>query len=298
MTQSTNVHFIGLGGHSSGSGFVYTYLHAHPGTCILPSPTNFFAEPKLFQKGFQWYEAHWQHCKGTKLRGECAAVYLQQTEVAERIAKHYPQTKLIAVVCDPIERLYREYTRAKKSGAVAASVSLTEYIEQYPECLTRGLFGQQLTAYFALYSPLQLYVAVHEDRYEAPIRYMQSIYRFLEIDGEFVPKPLRQFMEDDPNEKVVRAWYWRLLLLPFAPLRWMRLDRFIAWLYHQAMKRYRKWRPTARLHKVSAHTSKPKPAPIDSKLRSVLEEYYENDVRVLSQLVHRDLLAEWDITAS
>lgn len=297
MAQSNNVHFVGLGGYTSGSGFLYTYLHAHPGTCVLPRATNFFADESAYQKGLAWYEAHFDHCKSAKLRGECAAVYLQQADVADRIAHHYPQAKLIAVVCNPIERLYREYTRAQKTGAVSQSVSLKQYIEEYPDCLTRGLFGQQLTAYFALYSPLQLFVAVHEDRYEAPIQYVQSVYRFLELDDTFIPKPLRQFKTYDPDEKPKRPWYLRLLLFFTAPLRWFRLDKLAVWLYQQGKKLYRHYHPRSNRQSVATHRApKPKPAPIDAKLRSVLEEYYEADVRTLSRLVHRNLNAEWDIT--
>jgi len=73
----------------------------------------------------------------------------------------------------------------------------------------------------------------------------------------------------------------------------------VVWLYQQAVKLYRRWYPASHKKSVAAkQTLQPKPAPIDPKLRSVLEEYYEADVRALSRLVRRDLNVEWGIAVS
>lgn len=295
--QKRTVSFIGLGGQSSGSGFLYTYLQAHPATCIPNTPTRFFSDPHRYAQGIVWYESRFNACRPKYIRGECTTEYLDTPAAVERIAHSYPQAKLLAVVCNPVERLYREYQRAIKGGSITEQVSLARYIELNPESLTRGLFGEHLDAYFARYSPLQLCVAVHEDRYEDPVGYVQDVYRFLEIDDTFVPRPLRRFIQVDPDEKPSRPWWLRLLSAPLAPLRWLRLDRAARWLWRTV------WPPVCRflvqrniLPAQNTNTIRaPKAAPIDPELRSLLHEYYAADVYKLSQLLERNLVAEWGI---
>lgn len=297
--QQRTVSFIGLGGVASGSDFLYTYITAHSEVCVLQRPTNFFIDVHRYQRGLDWYEMHWQHCKAGKQHGECAMLYLAHAEAAERIARSYPQAKLLAVVCNPIDRVYYEYRRAQEQGTVTKQVTLARYIELHPEALTRGLFGQHLQTYFDLYSPLQLYVAVHEDRYDDPIAYVQNVYRFLELTHvDFVPRPLRRFVQVDEDEHHPhRPWWWRLGYRLVAPIRWLRLDVVTRLLWRRLIRPYwpAKWRLHWQTHKQVATIPRPEAVPIDPELRQLLVEYYAGDVYRLSLLLHRDLNAEWDI---
>lgn len=298
--QDRTVSFVGIGGANSGSDFLYTYLHAHPETCIPKVSTHFFSDAHRYAHGIAWYEERFVQCRAGQMRGECATDYLMTPAAADRIAQSYPHAKLLAVVCHPVNRLYQEYRRAIKTGAVTKKVSLKRYIELHPESLTRGLFADQLEAFFRLYSPLQLYVAVHEDRYADPVAYVQEAYRFLEIDDTFVPKPLRQFVVIDPENPPPKPIWWRLLRIPLAPLRWLRLDRLARYVIRKItpyvrplLQRYQIL-TTEKTNRIHA----PQPAPIDEELRTVLHEYYAADVQRLSDLLKRNLSREWDIEST
>ena len=298
--QQRTIQFIGIGGPASGSGFLYTYLHAHPETCVLEQATHFFSNHQRYHKGIAWYESQFVNCKPDMVRGECSADYIIHPEAADRIAHCYPQAKLLAVVCNPVERLYREYTRAIESGSVTRQVSLKRYIELHPESLTRGLFAKHLESYFAFYSPLQLYIAIHEDRYEDPVRYVQKVYEFLEIDDSFVPKPLRKFVKIDPDDPPPRPLWVRLLRMVWAPLRWLQLDKLVRLIYKHVRLYGRKVWPKMFTPKIGftselAEIKPPPQAPIDSELRDILHEYYAADVKKLSQFVRRNLNEEWGI---
>ena len=290
------VQFIGLGGTASGSGFVYTYLHEHPATCIPKRPTRFFSDLERYQKGVLWYAAHFQSCKKAQVRGEVSYEYLADPAVADRIAATVPRARLLAVVCDPIERLYREYTRFTEQST-ESPMSFASYIDTYPESLQQGLFGKQLQTYFNLYSSVNLLVLVHEDRYRDPVRYIQHAYRFLEIDDTFVPKALRGFAVVDPDNPPPRSWYLTLLRVVFFPIWLLRIDRAVAYAWHRVQPWLRR-HLTPRDKTARVHPSAPPSLPIDPELRSVLADYYAADVRTVSQLLGRDLNAEWDIQRS
>lgn len=294
--QARTVQFIGLGGMYSGAGFVYTYLHEHPQTCIPKQRTDFFSNQRVYERGLDWYEAQFSTCGDSQLRGEAAYSYIDCVDAVGRIAKQYPRAKLLAVVSNPIDRLYREYqhtvTKQKSSR-----LSFAQYLERYPSSLQRGLFGTQLSAYFELYSPVQLRVMLHEDRYEDPVRYVQGVYKFLEIDPTFVPKRMRSLVEIDPNDPPPRPWYMKLIRIIFFPVWLLQLDRLGNWLWKWVKPHLRQWlrydegRELDRAHE-------PPSLPIHPELRAVLCDYYAADVRTLSRLMNRDLNAEWDIYPS
>ncbi len=297
--QKRSVSFVGIGGQSSGSDFLYTYLHAHPETCIPTKATDFFSDARRYARGIAWYEDRFSKCRSGRKKGECSSHYLGNKAAAERIAQSYPQAKLLAVVCNPLERLYHEYQRAIKVGTITEKVSLARYIELHPESLTRGLFGAQLEVYFGLYSPLQLYVAVHEDRYDDPIAYVQNVYRFLEIDESFVPKELRPFVTIDPDNPPPKPLWWRIIRVFLAPLRWVRLDR-VAYFIIKMLRPYvlKVLRQAGLLSSKDQPNKKPAAddVPIPESLRSVLHEYYLGDVRILSRILKRDLVHEWGMS--
>ncbi len=293
MSKST-IHFIGLGGDASGSGFLYTYLQAHPEICMPKQAIHFFQDRELYAKGADWYMAHFASCHRGTVMGEAGSRYLETPDAVERIARTYPKAKLLAVVCNPVERVYREYDRSKKEGSIPGSMNFSQYLEAYPHTLERGLFGKQLHTYLDLYSPVQLLILVHEDRYKGPVNYMQRVYRFLEVDDTFVPKPLRRFVTIDPDNPPPRPWYYKLARVLFFPFWLLRLNRLFGWIWNKIQPYLRKWL-SAYLPEPSSAPSGPQPAPISDELRQALNEYYAADVRVLSDLLARDLNTEWEM---
>ena len=293
------VQFIGLGGAHSGSGFLYTHLAAHPSIHLLKQPTHFFTDEKVYSKGVEWYGAHFVQAKHKGIYGEVASEYLYDSEAPERIARVVPSAKLLAVVCNPIERLYKEYEYHTAHTLAAANQTFVDFIETHPDALERGLFGKHLQRFFDLYSPLNLHVFVHEDRYNNPVHYVQSAYEFLEVDDtHFVPKPLRRFVTMDPDDLPPSPWYIRLLHLLLFPIWLFRINRLASWSW----KKVRNYLPE-RFRRLGGSSTavplpQPKLLPIDDTLQSVLADYYAADVRTLSRFVQRDLNAEWGIQLS
>ena len=295
------VQFIGLGASHSGSDFIYTYIAEHPEVCVIKKNTRFFAKKELFSKGIGWYEAHFAGCKSGKIRGECSTSYLFSKLAPKRISQTYPDAKLFAVVSNPIDRLCREFRMLKKRGLIDKSYTLLEYLERHPEMLQAGLYAKSLQNYFEYYSPINMYIAVHEDRYENPIEYVQKIYDFIGVRKNFVPKALRGFVVEDEEvqKKSFLQILFSIILFPFKlfgivaiikkTLRLTGLDKKI----------------TKLLSKKSEDTAIYKPLPerasrlvkecVSPELYALLSDYYYQDVKELSVLLHRNLNEEWHI---
>jgi hypothetical protein len=120
--QSDNlleINFMIIGFAKCGTTSLYEYLIQHPH--ILPSAKKepmFFSEN--FHYGFDWYLAHFPSIpKGQKyITGEASAHYIDHPIAYKRIYENFPNTKLIILLRNPIERTYSDYQMWKRLGVI------------------------------------------------------------------------------------------------------------------------------------------------------------------------------------
>ena len=142
--------------------------------------------------------------------GECSASYLSAPGVADRIVAAYPTTKLFVIVRHPLERAIAVYESAKKTGRIAANVSCAQYLVDHETVQSDGFYGQHLHDFFTYYTSLQLHMIVYEDFVENPLKVIQDLFGFLEVDTQFIPKALAAYAPP-PDEPKHRSRLSRLI---------------------------------------------------------------------------------------
>jgi hypothetical protein len=179
------IDFIGIGAQKSGTSWAYTCLYDHPEVCAPIKEIHFFSRPR-WSEGKDWYEHHFRSCGEGKKRGEFSTSYLYSKDAPERIHSLYPDTKLIAILRNPIDRAYSQYRNAIKAGEIKESVTFHEYGESEESVRKQGLYAQQIAQYDALFPKNNLLVLIYEDIRKDPVLFMKQIYAFLGIDETFV----------------------------------------------------------------------------------------------------------------
>ena len=66
------------------------------------------------------YERRFSAAPGGAIRGDVSPVYLAFTRVAERIPRSLPSAKLIAILRDPVDRVYSRYRSRRPDGLESA----------------------------------------------------------------------------------------------------------------------------------------------------------------------------------
>ncbi len=243
-------------------------LREHPGLCFTPEDTKFFSSDAL-KKGRSWYEEQFADCgEGTK-RGECSTSYLSAPGVPARLSREYPKARLVAVIENPLVAISEHYTKA--TSGHPSPPPLEAFLERSPLLLSEFLYGRQLVSFFGYYSPVDLLVLTGDDVRENPSKVVTEVYTHLEVDVHFVPKVLRVLTEEE-----TRPGFWA---------RRLRLDKLRA--YHRAR----------RLATASA-VFPPTALTLSTRERVLLSRFYEKDVRTLSDLLHRDLVNEWQLLST
>ncbi len=276
------INFIGIGAQKSGTSWIYACLYEHPEVCAPVKEIHFFSRPR-FSEGRQWYENHWRNCDKNLKLGEFSTSYAYSDVAAARIHTLYPDTQLLLVVRNPVERAYSQYRNAIKAGEITEDVTFAAYTESEVSCVEQGKYMNQIDRYLQYFSQEQLLVLVYEDIARDPQAFMSSIYRHIGVDDSFVPPSLQSrinIARAPKNYRIDKGMH-RLA-------EWLRAHGLDA-LVHKVK---RSGLPDYIRSKNTNHASPTEKAKPDT---SFVASVFIDDVRQLGEYLGRDMLTEWKL---
>ena len=223
--------FIIIGTQKGGTSSLYNALGQHPQILkATRKEVHFFDQ--YYKKGLDWYLQQFPTCAEGQISGEASPFYMAHPQVAERIAKDCPETKLIVMLRNPADRAISHYQQEfrRKHDLLELEQALAEEAARTTqdwqalaqgEILTfsnaqrfsyrqRGHYAQQLIPYFARFPRSQIYILQSEAYFQSPYSLLPSIYRFLGIDSDFTPSDL-SIRKPGHYEKKLDAVYHTLM---------------------------------------------------------------------------------------
>ncbi|HCX45158.1 TPA: hypothetical protein DGT35_00990 [Patescibacteria group bacterium] len=213
--------FIGIGAMKAGTTWLYQCLSEHPEIFLIEKEFNFFSNKKKWLEGFDWYEKQLENSK--KVTGEFSVVYLPNPHAHLRIHNRYPNTKLIVCLRNPADRTFSHYLHGTKSGFINKLISFSEAVKQFPHLTQTSCYSTFIKKYLKYFSPQQMLFLIYEDSLKDPLQYVQSVYRFLEVDDQFVPPSLEKniFPSYKPRFNLLEKIIYRRALVRFAKKTWL-----------------------------------------------------------------------------
>ncbi len=270
------VDFIGIGAQKSGTSWVYACLYEHPEICAPVKELHFFSRPR-YEEGIAVYAHNFRSCGTNKKVGEYSTSYLYSDEAAERIATHYPEVRLIAVLRNPMERAYSQYRNAIKAGEITTDTSYQAYLDAVPSCIAQGQYAKQLEHYYKYFTEEQILVLIYEDIAKDPQTFMSKIYTHLGVASDFSPPSLHSQINVARAPKQV--WIDRLMHRTAETLRQIGLDRLV--------HRIKRSGVTDTIRAVNTKETKLTSPAVDTS------RYFSEDMAKLSNLLGRDFAKEW-----
>ncbi|TCJ15264.1 sulfotransferase [Rubrobacter taiwanensis] len=297
--------FLIIGAQKAGTTALYRYLSRHPEIYMSPiKEPHFFAfegrEPDyrgprdaeilrhMVVSDPGEYRALFDEASGERALGEASAMYLYLPGTAERIKRHVPEVRLIAVLRDPAERAYSAFTHMVRDGRepepdFARALELEEErirlswgpIWHYRRA---GYYHEQLSRYYALFDPAQIRVYLYEDLDRDASGTLRDIFGFLGVDeNHAVDTSGRYNVSGVPRSRTLHALHDFLL----------RPNRFKAALRPLFPKRLRRRLVEGALERIrSRNLEKP---PFPPEVRRDLVAGYREDILRLEELIGRDL---------
>lgn len=176
-----------IGASKCGTTSLHYYLSLHPEIFMARlKELNFFVLERNWHKGIKWYDSQFKTKR--KIRGETSPSYSQCTRfkgVPRRMHSIVPDTKLIYLIRDPLERTLSHYFHSYSEGVERGAI--TEALKDfksnlYVDC-SRYYF--QLEQYLQHFPKVSILVVAQEDLLHRRLPVLQKIFRFLEVDDSF-----------------------------------------------------------------------------------------------------------------
>ena len=203
--------YLIIGTAKGGTTSLYEYMIKHPQ--IFPALTkqvHYF--DKYFSRGVNWYRSTFpsklQKIRATKknkkfVTGEATPLYMYHPLAPQRVYNLIPNTKLIVLLRNPVERAYSRYSMELNHNN--ETLSFEEAIEQEPSrlegefekmqkdgnyfsyhynahsYLTSGIYADQLERWFKYFPREQFLILSSEDFYKEPNKILNQVFQFLGI---------------------------------------------------------------------------------------------------------------------
>jgi hypothetical protein len=191
--------FVGVGVQKAGTSWWYELIREHPGVSDrddVPKErhylTRFCVEPfgeEEVRRYHGWFPRH----SGT-ITGEWTPDYFGYPWVAQLLAKGAPETKVLILLRDPVERFQSGLTFRLRQGAPNTASTVADAVRQgfYAKCLRR----------FLLHFPIdQVLVLQYERCRSDPAGQLAATYEFLGLD-DYQPDELRREVNVSGGEKI------------------------------------------------------------------------------------------------
>ena len=218
--------FLIIGAAKGGTTSLYYYLSQHPQIYMSPlKEPRFFAlegEKLNFQNpdrsinhtsitSFSDYCQLFEGVNNEIAIGEASPLYLYSSKAIDRIAHYIPEAKLIAVLRNPVDRAYSCY----KHLIAYESCSFADALDREEQRINQnwahlwhyrqgGYYYRQLKGYFEKFDKEQIQVYLFDELKSDPLKLVQNVFSFLEVDNSFVPDLTYKNVSNNPKVKVLQ----------------------------------------------------------------------------------------------
>jgi Sulfotransferase family len=181
--------FVGIGVQKAGTTWWYDLICAHPRVYSRPDihkERHYFGRyanrPFGAEERAEYLD--WFPRPPGRLAGEWTPDYIHLPWTPPLLAQAAPQTRLLVLVRDPVERFRAGLAHQQRERGRRTSV------EDYNDAVTRGFYDAALCRWGMHFGPEQILVLQYERCVDDPRRELARTYRFLELDP-FVPDGIR-----------------------------------------------------------------------------------------------------------
>ncbi|MEX1133498.1 MAG: sulfotransferase [Acidimicrobiia bacterium] len=208
--------FLIIGAQRSGTTTLARRLGEHPQVFMaLRKELEYFDQH--YQRGLEWYSSFFATAGEEIQFGEASPSYLFEPIAIRRIADVLPDVRLLVTLRNPVDRAYSHYwhNRARKKETLTFAEALEAEIARTTSddvshfrfsYASRGYYAEQLDEVLRHFPRSALHVEIAEETNASPVEALARIYRFLEVDPEFIPKTIDRRFNAHAEFRSVRLW--------------------------------------------------------------------------------------------
>jgi hypothetical protein len=275
--QDFKIDFLGIGVSRAATTWIWECLKIHPQICIPSSKgLPFWGDEEYYSKGLKQYQSYFNECSLDQKKGQIDDNYYLSSEVASQVNKYFPDIKLIISLRNPLEALYSLYYHQKAFGHKRFK-SFKEAI-QSDDFIERGFYYKNIKKWLKLFPEENFLFLIYDDLEKDPVKFLKSIYNFLEVDSNFIPDIVKKRINPTPSSNsFVRAYGGlnRLMKKSFLTNNFLRL------LKRLGLRKYK--------NKIFQSIGTFKRPKLSKEFKKINQLSFKGDIDKLEKLINRDL---------
>jgi len=181
--------FMILGKKKCGTTSLYSYLTQHPNIApALKKEVRFF--DIRYDRGLDWYLAQFPPIgnRPELITGEASVEYIDSVLVAGRIQRHFPHTRFIILLRDPVERAISHYLMNVRLGLETGEMGKTLLDGLYPDSgsalpntyVDVSVYVKMLRVWMSMFPREQFLILSSEQLFASPGEVTRQVFDFLE----------------------------------------------------------------------------------------------------------------------
>lgn len=271
--------FLVIGTAKAGTTWLYSCLNAHP-EIFLPEikELHFFSYDHLYQKGYAWYESHFQSVTKEKAVGDISPSYLPLEASAARIHAYDPNIRLIAILRNPIDRAYSHYCMEMRADKVDSNIEIGLTVDS--PYVKWGLYHHQISRFTQLFPENRIKVLFFDDIQRNPESLLKEVYSYLDVDSSFLPESV--FKVSNPKRSLPKYPFLYKSLRKIYDTLTTNFNFANKFLIQLRIRGY-----FDLFHRINQGEDFPK---LSSNRKKSLAKFYAEDVKQLSEYTEKDLL--------
>lgn len=176
-----------IGAMKSGTTSLHYYLNLHPDICMSRcKELDFFNKDKNWHQGIDWYKSHF--IEEAKIYGESSPNYTSYPKwrnTPQRMFSTIPETKLIYILREPIERIISHYVHLYATGKENLKIQDALFNFEKNDYIARSKYYFQLSKYLEFFPASNILIITSEELLAFPQQVMNRVFQFLEVDTDF-----------------------------------------------------------------------------------------------------------------
>ncbi len=177
-----------IGAQKSGTTSLHYYLGLHPQISMSrEKELEFFMENRNWHKGIEWYKSHFT--TRAKVYGESSPNYTAYPAwdgVPEKMHSVIPDTKLIYILRDPIDRMVSQYVQYLSVGLDNRAVEIAfRPLDNDNYYVRRSRYFMQLQQYLKYFPSSNILIITAEDLLNERRKTLEKAFAFLNVDEAF-----------------------------------------------------------------------------------------------------------------
>ncbi|HIB49907.1 MAG TPA: hypothetical protein EYO40_01230 [Phycisphaerales bacterium] len=179
IEEKIQISFLMIGCQRCGTTWADAALRTHP-QVFLPEKKQSYFFDRNYDKGVDWYLERFRGARPEQTAvGEVATGYCL-LEVIPLVAEHFPKTKLLMVMRNPIDRAYSNFQSRKVEEGWE---TFEEALESSKDMYERGQYIDQIECLLTFYNRENILFLLYDDLNLNDKAYIKSIYDFIGVDS-------------------------------------------------------------------------------------------------------------------